>query len=478
MNDNCAKTQVFFVLGNSAADEHTQCQKIAKEFNLIHISIDNLVQQEMDSRSSNAQLIKNHIQQNKAIPSEITINLIQSAINHNIKQGHSNFLIDGFPQNKENLKAWNKQMENSAEIPFLLYLKHSNTNIQNSILQQPNSSQKTLQTFNNDIQPIIDEFTKLNKCKIIKPTDDTYIEQIRPLFNSYLTKPSSSSNNPQYFGIKASSIRLLNGFSIGLGVTFLLNPWDKALYLSILHNRSFLDLRNFHAPFQGVGQSLISRAISRGLYFPFEQFGYIWSKQYIFKSNDNMNYMVGGTFAGICNAFLLNPVSAIKYTRWSDLENLSLRKEFISMYKKGGYRQFMKGMYATMCRDIVFGSTFALMRFGRRARWDDGDGKTMGYGERLWIDGSSAIVATIMSSPFNFVRNMQYGTPKDVIKIPGMMEVLRELYVTGRREGGVIDASKYWVYRLRIGWGSMRVAVGMSITASCYEVSQKYILDD
>ena len=47
---------------------------------------------------------------------------------------------------------------------------------------------------------------------------------------------------------------LASGFTSGLIVTGVLNPYDRALYLSIINQRSFLDARNWRMPFQGLGQ--------------------------------------------------------------------------------------------------------------------------------------------------------------------------------------------------------------------------------
>ena len=101
----------------------------------------------------------------------------------------------------------------------------------------------------------------------------------------------------------------------------------------------------------------------------------------------------------------------------------------------------------------------------------------MKYKHKLWIDASSGFIATMLSSPFNFVRNIQYATAKDEKKIPSMMTVMRALYYDGMKEsdGGVFKAVQYWMFRLRIGWGTARVAVGMRVTSFGYEITQKIV---
>ena len=99
----------------------------------------------------------------------------------------------------------------------------------------------------------------------------------------------------------------------------------------------------------------------------------------------------------------------------------------------------------------------------------------MKYRHKLWIDASSGFIATMLSSPFNFVRNMQYSAPKHEHHIPSMMNVLKELYRDGMNEGGIMKAMRFWLFRLRIGWGTARVAVGMSFTSYCFELTQQML---
>ena len=274
------------------------------------------------------------------------------------------------------------------------------------------------------------------------------------------------------------SIQLLNGFGAGMIATVILNPYDKALYLSVIEKRSFLDSKNFRYPYQGVGQTLFQRTISHGLYFPLESLYHEFASNIIF-NNTNKNelkrskHIIAGTLAGATNALILNPLSAIKYTRFGEIENISMKKEFISMYKQGGLKQFGKGMYATMIRDIIFGSIFSVLRHGYRDKYKR-DRDILSFKMRLYIDMSSAFVATMISSPFNYIRNIQYNTPKDASKIYSFIKILRKLYWEGINSGKPIAL---WQQRLRIGWGTTRVALGMGFVSFVFEISNEYILN-
>eukprot|EP01084_Bolivina_argentea_P276808 472399_1 len=287
------------------------------------------------------------------------------------------------------------------------------------------------------------------------------------------SKTPSIIDNVTISSFKHSALSLVSGFSSGLIVAFALNPYDKALYLSVIHQRSFLNISNFHQPFQGVTQTLFQRAVSNGLYFPFEHFAYSISSNTL-QLGPTASSITAGTFAGAMNALLLNPIAAVKYTSWNNKQNISYINQLYVMYNKGGKQQFIKGMYATMTRDIIFGSIFAYLRHSRRKQRLFND--NISYKNNLWIDASSAFVATMLSSPFNFVRNIQYATEHNQTHIPSMMCVLRNFYLDGLKENSVMNRMKYWLFRLRIGWGTARVAVGMSFTSFCYEYTQRYLV--
>ena len=115
----------------------------------------------------------------------------------------------------------------------------------------------------------------------------------------------------------ARTAKLLNcGLVSGLIQAAVFNPWDRALYLSVMHNRSFLHAENFKNPMAGVMQTITQRAISAGLYFPLEEIfaetmtkyangnGYPGQQRYI--------HFVAGLLAGSTNGMLLNPFSSVK----------------------------------------------------------------------------------------------------------------------------------------------------------------------
>lgn len=118
-------------------------------------------------------------------------------------------------------------------------------------------------------------------------------------------------------------IKLLNcGFTTGLIQAAVFNPWDRALYLSVINKRRFLHFENFHQPMKGVLQTIFQRAISTGLYFPLEEiFANNIKNSFTDTSNDYFQLkmystFLGGMIAGAFNGLILNPFSSIKVSSY------------------------------------------------------------------------------------------------------------------------------------------------------------------
>ncbi len=133
------------------------------------------------------ELIENHIRNGSIVPVEITCSLIENAMKKFCRKqngsgdevlGERNFLIDGFPRNKNNLEGWVKQMDHKTELKFVLFfdcprevcvercLKRGESGSGRSD-DNVESMNKRLDTYFNDTLPIIQYYEKLNLVKQI-----------------------------------------------------------------------------------------------------------------------------------------------------------------------------------------------------------------------------------------------------------------------------------------------------------------------
>jgi len=195
------KPRVVFVLGGPGAGKGTQCQKLMEEFPIIHLSAGDLLREEKNSNSKDAELINNYIKEGKIVPVEITVGLIKKAMQANMEKGKFTFVIDGFPRNHDNLSGWNKVMEGFAEVPFLLYLKCTEEEMEQRILTRAKTSstvrvddniesiKKRFQVFNKETMPIIELFQKDHTCHTVNSIGkvDAIYAKVRALFVPLLT---------------------------------------------------------------------------------------------------------------------------------------------------------------------------------------------------------------------------------------------------------------------------------------------------
>ena len=294
--------------------------------------------------------------------------------------------------------------------------------------------------------------------------------------------PPSSTPSTILDDQQAKRINLLScGLMSGLICSFVFNPWDRALFLSVTYSRPFLSYANFVKPFDGVLQSIFQRALSSGMYFPLEE---IFEKEFagsFGKNNSSSAWLVlfAGFCAGGCNALLLNPLSAIKYHMWNASSDgkasIGMLKTAREMFKLGGIRPFFIGTTATISRDVLFGGTFAGFRHqflpylvaketvksGRR------ENSTASSTRLFCLDFVSACVATGISSPFNYVRNIHYAVPSGV-KAESHYVILRSLWINTWKQPTLRQQWDYMSTRLRIGWGTLRVGCGMGLASQLY----------
>ena len=237
----------------------------------------------------------------------------------------------------------------------------------------------------------------------------------------------------------------------------LFNPVDRALYLSVKNHVPFLTASNFANPYLGFSQSVLGRALSGGLYYPLEHY---FSSLVPPDSGPWANFLAG-TAAGMTNALILNPITAVKYRTWSRVETTTMLQQAIGMWQQGGIQPFANGLCPTLCRDVVFGGCYTFFRL-----------EFQYYGlpsEYQWAGNMfAAALATVLSGPLNLARNVQYSTDSKEAR-PTIRQVLRQLRFELTMQPTALSKWLHLQARLRIGWGTARVAVGMAFGQFVYE---------
>ena len=90
-----SKTSVIFVLGGPGAGKGTQCANLVRDYGFTHLSAGDLLRAEQDREGSEfGQMIKEHIREGIIVPMEVTVQLLENAIQDS-NGGEGRFLIDG-----------------------------------------------------------------------------------------------------------------------------------------------------------------------------------------------------------------------------------------------------------------------------------------------------------------------------------------------------------------------------------------------
>lgn len=176
----------------------------------------------------------------------------------------------------------------------------------------------------------------------------------------------------------------------------------------------------------------------------------------------SMANFLGGGLTGATTAVLMNPFNAIKYQMWG-FDNLTMRGTAQKMYNQRGPLAFYRAVQVTVMRDGVFGWVYSGSRLSIAQFMETGAGPS------LPANVMAASLAVAISSPFNYARNMQFGAAG---KAPSMISALQRLHgeaITKRQLEGRRAELAYIIQRLALGWGTLRVGVGMAVGQKIYD---------
>lgn len=149
-----------------------------------------------------------------------------------------------------------------------------------------------------------------------------------------------------------------------------------------------------------------------------------------------------------------------------------------TMFSRGGFRPFFVGTTATLGRDIIFGGTYSYLRFeiteyiitiNNRPCNDPTSILLKKYESNISFISNliAGSLATILSSPLNYFRNIHYATSPDK-KPDNFITITKDLIHRTRQENTLWKKLSYLQSRLRIGWGTARVGVGMAVGSEFY----------
>ncbi|KAG9135423.1 hypothetical protein Leryth_007181 [Lithospermum erythrorhizon] len=174
------KVTVVFVLGGPGSGKGTQCANIVKQFGYTHLSAGDLLRAEQNSGSENGTMIKNMIKEGKIVPAEVTIKLLERAME---ESENDKFLIDGFPRNEENRAAF--ESVTGIEPTFVLFFNCPEEEMEKRLLGRNQGREddnietirKRFKVYLESSLPVIEYYNakgKVHKIDAAKPVDEVF----------------------------------------------------------------------------------------------------------------------------------------------------------------------------------------------------------------------------------------------------------------------------------------------------------------
>ena len=201
-SSSSSKPRVVFVLGGPGAGKGTQCANIVRDFGWVHLSAGDLLRDARSSGDETGQMIDHYIKEGQIVPVEVTVQLIKKAMEGNVTHGKTNFLVDGFPRNQDNLEGWYRVMGDYCTVEFVLFFDCPEEAMEKRLLKRgetsgrtddnPESIRKRFRTYLDSTMPVIQHFSKQGKVRQISavPTSDVVYKEVQALFSSM---PASST---------------------------------------------------------------------------------------------------------------------------------------------------------------------------------------------------------------------------------------------------------------------------------------------
>ncbi|CAF1439934.1 unnamed protein product [Adineta steineri] len=174
------KPNVIFVLGAPGAGKGTQCDRITKDYEYVHLSVGDLLREEADKSDSDlGNEIKNTMENGSLVSAEMICKLIGNAIR---KNGKENYLIDGFPRDLDNITEWKKSMSDRVNLQCVLLFDCDEKTSINRCMERGKDSgriddneetlKKRIATYQGSTKAAIQYYKKENLVKQIDASND------------------------------------------------------------------------------------------------------------------------------------------------------------------------------------------------------------------------------------------------------------------------------------------------------------------
>ncbi|KAI1264080.1 adenylate kinase-domain-containing protein [Xylariaceae sp. FL1019] len=166
---------VIGMLGGPGSGKGTQCKLLAQAFNLNHISIGDIMRQEMNRAGSEyASIIEQNMRAGTVAPKEVTIPVLKSHMLEALQQGTDLFVLDGFPRSLEQALFFEEVV---APIELVIVLECPDATLVDRLLPRERfddnleNIRKRLRTFHETTSKVVDLYRGRGKVKAVNAAD-------------------------------------------------------------------------------------------------------------------------------------------------------------------------------------------------------------------------------------------------------------------------------------------------------------------
>ncbi|KAH6587633.1 hypothetical protein BASA50_011237 [Batrachochytrium salamandrivorans] len=180
---------IIFVLGGPGSGKGTQCERLAVEFQLTHISAGDLLRDEVQRQSDVGNMVAGMMKEGKIVPMDIILTLLREEIKKSITS--VGFLIDGFPRAMDQALEFEKRI---GPCRLVLAFTCSLEVLEQRLLERGKTSgraddniatiQKRFFTFKEQSIPVIEYYKGKGNCVEIsseRSIDEVYDDSRRVL---------------------------------------------------------------------------------------------------------------------------------------------------------------------------------------------------------------------------------------------------------------------------------------------------------
>ncbi|KAL8663076.1 MAG: hypothetical protein Q9168_008153 [Polycauliona sp. 1 TL-2023] len=170
-----ASAVIIFVLGGPGVGKGTQCARLAQDLGFQHLSVGDLLREEIHQLDSPfATFISESIQSSVIVPAQLTVNLLKAKMSASKTQGQSRFLIDGYPRSMDQAVMFEEEIQDSNSAVLLdcsddETLRRLRIRAESSgrIDDNPDAFKKRIDTYRNESLPVVDHLRRKGSVKTV-----------------------------------------------------------------------------------------------------------------------------------------------------------------------------------------------------------------------------------------------------------------------------------------------------------------------